>query len=226
MLSRRDLGEADLIVTLYTEELGKVSTLARGARRSQKRFGGSLEPMHPLFVVLEETDTSDLLRLCDSKIESAHTRLIARLDCIQSAGTALRWVRQSTPTRTPEGDLYANLSDLLARLNDTTVEPSAKTQLAEFGLSLLSTLGWGLDLKGCVRCGTPCPREKSAVVSPLRGGLVCQKCGSGSLPLSAPLRQRLIDSSEGRHTLEDGDAELALELVEQCLMGHVGESAR
>ena len=37
-----DYGEADRIVTLLTESHGKVSALARGAKKSRKRFGAAL----------------------------------------------------------------------------------------------------------------------------------------------------------------------------------------
>ena len=36
-----DYGEADRVVTLFTREHGKLSALARGARKSVKRFGAA-----------------------------------------------------------------------------------------------------------------------------------------------------------------------------------------
>jgi DNA repair protein RecO (recombination protein O) len=47
-------GEADLIATFFTETDGKLSAMIRGARRSTKRFGGALEPIHELHVVLDD----------------------------------------------------------------------------------------------------------------------------------------------------------------------------
>jgi DNA repair protein RecO (recombination protein O) len=43
IVGRQDLGESDRIVRLLTAE-GRVDLVARGARRSRKRFGGALEP--------------------------------------------------------------------------------------------------------------------------------------------------------------------------------------
>ncbi|HEY8670665.1 MAG TPA: DNA repair protein RecO, partial [Terriglobales bacterium] len=37
--------EADLLVTLFTRLEGKVRGVARAAKKSRKRFGGSLEPL-------------------------------------------------------------------------------------------------------------------------------------------------------------------------------------
>ena len=38
-----DYGEADRIVHLLTPEQGRVAAMARGARKSRKRFGGALD---------------------------------------------------------------------------------------------------------------------------------------------------------------------------------------
>ncbi|HTU59687.1 MAG TPA: DNA repair protein RecO, partial [Polyangiales bacterium] len=38
-----DFGESDRVITLLTRELGLVSTMARAARKSKRRFAGALE---------------------------------------------------------------------------------------------------------------------------------------------------------------------------------------
>ena len=57
-------GESDVIATLVTETSGKVSTIVRGARKSTRRVGGALEPMHTIKATysgdanyLDSTDT-------------------------------------------------------------------------------------------------------------------------------------------------------------------------
>jgi DNA repair protein RecO (recombination protein O) len=43
VLRRFDYGESDWIVTFYTSDFGKIRGIAKGARRSQKRFANTLE---------------------------------------------------------------------------------------------------------------------------------------------------------------------------------------
>ncbi len=45
VLDTRELGEADLIVTLFGQEHGKIRAVAPAARKSRRRFGGLLEPL-------------------------------------------------------------------------------------------------------------------------------------------------------------------------------------
>ena len=74
LLRRVELGEADLIVTLFTQTLGRVSALARGARRSSKRTrsvknGSSAPPRTPepeAWVLLERL--LDRLAAADSRV--------------------------------------------------------------------------------------------------------------------------------------------------------------
>ena len=63
VLRRTPYREADLVVTLFTAELGQVSALARAARKSQRRFGGSLEPFHTLQTELDEPSGAELMTL-------------------------------------------------------------------------------------------------------------------------------------------------------------------
>ena len=43
VLRTHELGEHDRLVTLYTRDLGKLTAVARGARRVRSRFGAALE---------------------------------------------------------------------------------------------------------------------------------------------------------------------------------------
>ena len=57
------LGESDRIVTFLTRSSGKVRAVAKGARRSRKRFGSSLEPLSRVRLQYFEREGSDLARI-------------------------------------------------------------------------------------------------------------------------------------------------------------------
>ena len=102
LLGRSNYRDADLILTLFSQELGRVSALARGARKSTKRFSGSLEPMHTLRTTLEDRGGSQLLTLKEASLARPRLQLTTRLDRLEAAGTALRWIRRATPPRAPD----------------------------------------------------------------------------------------------------------------------------
>jgi DNA repair protein RecO (recombination protein O) len=222
LLRRVAYGESDLIITVLTERIGLVSALARGARRSQRRFAGALEPMHTLRMALDERPTSDLYVLREASIDQPRYQLTARLDALDAAGRALAWLRRALVPKMPEPGTWNAILHLFDRL-DTPSEPRPRLLLAEFGLALLSALGWGLDFEHCVRCGKPCEAGRAAFVDAARGGLVCRACGGARLRLDAPLRTRLAELARGGEiNLLEEDADTALELVEAALRAHVG----
>ncbi|HEU5074298.1 MAG TPA: DNA repair protein RecO [Polyangiaceae bacterium] len=223
LLGKVDYRESDWVVTLFTQQRGRVAALARGARRSQKRFGGVLEPMHTLTLTLEDRPTRDLMVLREASIDVARIRLVARLDTLEAAGRALAWVRASTPQHQREPGVYASVIELLDQLNQTSQDRDSRLFLAEFGFRLLNALGFGIDFHGCVRCGRACAEGRAAYVDAKKGGLVCRACGGASRRLEGPQRERFARAGSGASgVLELPDADAALPLVEQALKAHLG----
>jgi DNA repair protein RecO (recombination protein O) len=219
-------GEADVILTLLTQALGKVSVMARGARKSTRRFAGVLEPMHTLTVQLDERSGADLLGLREAKISRTRMHLASDLDRLDAAGQALRWVRDGSPAHTPEPGVYGEIVALLDRLDEPGAGAGAQALLAATGLRLLRDFGYGLTLSECVRCGKRCDPKRGAWVDAGAGGLVCQACGGGAPThhlIDAACRSRLAAAAEGRDAaLEPEDTLVARKLVDEALGAHAG----
>jgi DNA repair protein RecO (recombination protein O) len=222
------------VVTLFTESLGQVAALARAARKSQRRFGGSLEPFHTLTAELDETAGADLMTLASAQIEVARAHLYGHLDAMEAAGKFLTWIRHATAAHTPEPLVWQLAQSCLDELElaaravgatgELTTQPPGPTRvLATRGLQLLAAAGWRLELEHCVQSGVRCPEGKSAMIDPERGGLVSRSEGGAPFLVSGPVRRRLIEAQEGRSdALEEEDGALGLELVERCLRAHAG----
>lgn len=63
VLRAMPLGESDRIVTFLTRTAGKVRAVAKGARRSRRRFGSNLEPLSRVRLTWFEREGSDLGRV-------------------------------------------------------------------------------------------------------------------------------------------------------------------
>jgi DNA repair protein RecO (recombination protein O) len=221
LLRRVEYGESDLVITFLTDSIGRVSALARGARKSVKRFGGVLEPMHTLSIAYDDRSGAELVVLREAKLERARPYLVTSLERMQAAGQALNWVRKAAPPRTPEPEVWAAMEALLDHLGDPTDEASPRSRLAASGLRLLSAFGWGIDFERCVSCGKVAKEGQAAMIDAARGGLVCRDCGGARRRLSGAERELLSAATHGG-ALDDSSAGLALELVEQALKAHGG----
>jgi DNA repair protein RecO (recombination protein O) len=215
-----EVGESDVVATLFTEQVGKVGAIVRGARKGSQRVGGALEPVHTIAVVLEDKG-KDLTTLKEARIVRVRANLVGDLAALDAAGVALRWGRHLFPPRTAEPRGWQVLVDLLDALDDRTNRP--RVELARAGLLLLAAAGYSLDLEHCVACGRSCPPEKVACVDPARGGLVCRACGGASTVVLPAVRDAGRSLAEGR-VGEVGEPEAAtlLDLVDRAMAAHAG----
>jgi len=215
------IGEADLMLTLFTREGGTVSAAARSARRSARRFG-ALEPLHELAVTLEVRDGIDIGKLVEARIERPRLAITRDLDRLESAGHLLRWVRRACPPHVPEPMIFDALTGGLDAL-DANDGMAPRAILAAVGLALCDGLGWGLDLERCVGCGKACPTSAPSAIDPHRGGLVCQACGGARRILAGDVRAALRAARAGDvASLEVRATEIAVELIDALLDAHVG----
>lgn len=211
LLRSVDFGEADRIVTLLTEQHGRVAVMARGARRSQKRFGGALEP----FAILEASvalGTGEVGRLAEARVIRAFPRLLGSLEAMREAGRALELVRGVAPQREPEPRLLDAVESLLAELDADAHSPGA---YARMGLRTLAIVGLAPRLSSCVSCGRSPEVGQASLFDPGRGGIVCRACGGGPIRLSGRARAWMMEGMlEGQGEVapmeDDGSAPAAI----------------
>lgn len=201
-----DFGESDRILTLLTDRHGRISAIARGARKSAKRFGGALEP----FAILEATvalGSGDVGRLAEARVLRAFPRLLASLDAMREAGHGLELVRKVAPQREGEPRLVDAVEALFEELDPPgggDSGPAWQGAAARCVLRVLAIVGLAPRLDACVGCGlSPEPRQ-AALFDPVRGGIVCRACGGGPLRLSgrarAWMQAGLVDEGPGRRS--------------------------
>jgi DNA repair protein RecO (recombination protein O) len=74
ILRTRDYSESDRLITFFTRNQGQLTGIAKGARRSKKRFVHTLEPLSHVFITYADRRTSGLVRLDASELKKASSR--------------------------------------------------------------------------------------------------------------------------------------------------------
>ncbi len=177
VISVRDLGESDKIVTLFTRSHGKKRAVAKGAKRSIKRFLNALEPFCLLDVSLIPPRRRDGLNLLEGcTIVDPFEGLRGDYNRFLSACLACElidaWVRQEDP--------HPGLFELLGWLMNGLSSGGSPGRLTLiFATRLLSQTGYGSDFRSCPRCGSPLS-GRALRLSPDLGGLLCRGCDSGT----------------------------------------------
>ena len=178
------LAESDRIIVLLTEEHGKVRAVAKGVRKTGSKFGGRLEPMSHIRLLLHEGRDLDIVNQVDT-IDSV-APLMIDLDHITQGMAVLEAVDQMAMDREPNPQLYRMLVGALR----TIATSDSPLVVPAFFWKLLALEGVRPELDVCVRCG-----ETAALVAfdMDHGGVLCRNCRSGA-PISAEALQlmRLI----------------------------------
>jgi DNA repair protein RecO (recombination protein O) len=213
------LGEADRIVTLVTEQHGKVRAVAKGVRRTTSKFGSRLEPLsHVALLGWQGRGDLDII----NQVEVLDTHRVVRedLDRMSAAMVMLEVVDQVAQERHSNPRLYEMLVGGIAALS----ERNSPMVAPAFLLKVLVLEGAAPVLDVCVSCGE---EDASALVAfdLVEGGVLCRGCRRGR-PLSSDglvlLRRTLGGDlagvlNEGRSPATDEVTALATEAMEAHL---------
>jgi len=230
LLRTTPFAESDLIVQLFTADHGKVSALARGARKSQRRFAGALGLLVVASYQLRPRPRADLWTLESATVVREWTALAADVAAVAHASYAVELVRELTPAEQPEPDVLALLIELHDALAARGPSPSL---LRAFELRLLEVIGSAPSLDRCIACGARDAIDAPGTVfDPGRGGVACARCapgcrGTGIRPLPATARSYLVAvrqvDSLADAAVHDDDVDAAHDraIVRDCLVGMI-----
>ncbi len=175
------LGEADRIVVLLTQGHGKVRAVAKGVRRTNSKFGGRLEPMSHVSLLLWQ-GRSDLDIVNQAEVIDAYRFVRQDLPRV-SAGLALLEVADRlAQERHADRRLYETLVGALRVLDDPARDPALVP--AAFFLKTLVLEGAGPVVTACASCGLAEPEVELVSFDLLEGGMLCRRCRRGR-PVSA-----------------------------------------
>ncbi len=191
VLRHSDWGEADRLLTLFSLELGKVRSLAKGARKARSRKAGHLEPFTRVNLLLSRG--RDLLIVTQAETIDPYMALREDLLLPTYASYVIELVDRFTYEEGDNPPLFKLLVDTLGRLN-TGHEPDIVVRY--FEMRLLDLLGFRPQLFQCVSCGEEI-RPEDQFFSAEQGGVLCARCGqlpapavgstlSGAWPVSMP----------------------------------------
>jgi DNA repair protein RecO (recombination protein O) len=182
-------GEADRILHLYTAERGRVNAIAKGVRRVKSRFGGRLEPLFRVNLVLHQ-GRGELCTVTQAETVAAHPALRERRDSLERASQACDAVLRLLDSAEPNPPAY-NLLCRELQLLDQDPEAATRAHALSFRLKLLLAAGFAPELAACATCGD---REHVGGFSASAGGVVCPGCEAGSFPLGQEAHQFLVDA--------------------------------
>ena len=165
-----------------------MSALARGARRSQRRFGGALQP-YVLMQAEFRPGRGELSHLERVSVERSFHGILQTLDAIGAAGAAMAVIRERLPDHEPEPFVF---EAAVRFLGSASIDGAPAGRVPSLPSDPSPDDAWlsrqhSIDVLPVERF----PKAgRSASFDAGRGGIVCRACGGGRLVLSSTALRR------------------------------------
>lgn len=236
-----DFGESDRIVHLLAPATGRLTAIAKGARRSRKRFPGTLDFFNHLDVQIERRRPTTMARLEHARLRRTWSSLRAEPTRFALGCYLLEMLDRLAPEGGASDERRRLFGFALGALDLLEAGAPDVRQRTLLELRALAAVGLQPELRRCVRCGRPILREPGGAASSLigfhvaEGGPCCPGCARADealLPVHAGTLRALEQSLHfelanlGRIALGGVALREARTLVARFLRFHLGFELR
>jgi DNA repair protein RecO (recombination protein O) len=172
-----DVFESSKVLTLFTKELGKVSALAKGARRLKSPFQAALDLLSVCDIVLLHKASDALDLLTEAVLDERFDSLRRDLAALYAGYYVAELLNDLTDHHDPHPRLFDAAVVTLRHLDDPVLR---SRRVLRFELACLGELGLMPALEACVNCGRVVSTEGHAIAFGLAtGGVLCPACKPG-----------------------------------------------
>ncbi len=180
MLRRVHYGDNDLIISFFTPDKGKISIIAKAAKKSTKRFGPILELFSVLQVVCRNGRRQGMMYLQEAALKQSFSEIRADVNKTAYASYWAELINTWVEEEKTQSQLYNLFLLTLEALNQGKISDEMLSVF--FQLKFLNLNGFSPDLRQCRECGIPVGKTQHTrlVFDLVKGGLQCPKCSSGT----------------------------------------------
>jgi len=180
LLRRLDYGDFDVIITFFTLNKGKLSLIAKSAKKSTKRFAGILELFSVLEVVAGTGRSKGLAVLQEAVLKQPFSAIRADFRKTAYASYWAELIHNWIEENFKQVSLYHLFEHVLAELDSGRTAPAVLNIL--FQMRLLALSGHRPNLVVCSRCRRDLENinQDKIIIDSQRGGILCKDCRTGS----------------------------------------------
>lgn len=168
-----DWSESSKVVTFYSRDFGKVSAVAKGAKRLKSAFESALDLLANCTIVLIRKSGGSLDILTESKLLRRFQPRPGELASLYAGYYLAELLDSLTEADDPNPDLF---SEALFSLNRFSGSLPLEIAVLRWELFLLNEIGQLPVLDGCVECGRPVGPDVWFDYQVVQGGLMCASC--------------------------------------------------
>ncbi len=175
VLTKISYGESDKIVRLFTLTNGKISAIAKGGSKSQKRFMNTLEPFNHIRIEYFKKQNKSMARIENADLIESNKGIEKSLKSFCAASFFAEFTDRLTKEGEKNKELFYMLKYIFHNAKDTDF---GSTEIVVNLMNILKITGFMPNFKTCVYCGRQVPDEEKIFFSKERGGILCGICAT------------------------------------------------
>lgn len=177
IIKRSNLGEADRVLTVLTNNHGKIKVIAKGVRKTLSKLAGHLELFCLTDFVIAEGRTFDIITAAQTK--KCYLNLRGNLSSTRMA----YYLAEIIDNFTAENENHPEIFNLLENVLDHVEKNLDKLLLAYFEINILLEAGYKPELYNCLKCRNKI-RSGVNYFNIEEGGLMCSMCQNSGFEIS------------------------------------------
>lgn len=174
ILHSRKQGETSKVLTMYTREFGKLSTMAKGSRGTRSKYLGALETFNHVSLVFYKKENRGMQYLSDASIIEPFPSLHAQLGKMALAAVACEIIDKSEEDDHTHPEQFQLLLDTLTALEQNPT--GLRNIIRAFQVQYISMAGFEPMLDSCHFCGKT-EVDEINFFSIEHGRYSCNHCG-------------------------------------------------
>jgi DNA repair protein RecO (recombination protein O) len=173
MMRIREFGETDLLVSFFTPDRGRLKGIAKGGRRSRKRFANCLDLFCLASLEYELKKKGDLHFLHSCKLIDAFPGIRSDFSSLSLASYMVELTEILFPVGVADRVMFELLENTLRELNE---RKGIEDLRIRFEARAMALGGYGINFEHCCVCGRPYTGQGRAVFKRSKGGIACLRC--------------------------------------------------
>lgn len=169
----KEFGESDLLVSFFTPNEGRLKGVAKGARRSRRRFVNCLDIFCLSVLEYGLKKEGDLCFLHSGKLDDAYSGIRSDFTTLTKASYMIELTEILFPWGVADQKMFHLLKESLGSLDRG--ESIEKVSII-FEVRAMALGGYGINLDACCMCGRGYTGQGLAVYKQEKGGVACLKC--------------------------------------------------
>jgi DNA repair protein RecO (recombination protein O) len=177
-------GESDVIVTMFCQDVGRLTAIAKGAKKSKKRFVNKLELFSFLHITYQQKANRSLAFLAEAGLHTSFLHIRQDLELYSIASVIREFLLLGVKENEPDLQIF-RLSLWALHNLDQKQPPIALLSL--FLIRFYDYIGYRPDLQTCVHCDSLVTTQNRYSFDTTIGSVVCSTCNphfQKGLPLS------------------------------------------